>query len=132
MENKERIEKEFAFYKLREVDIEDMKLKIRELESREELGSPGFEERVQASAKCKNNDEIMNKVEMLSKKIELYEISNKRIDNSMKMLEEIEKDIIIKLLIEKKSISRTSAESFKSRKSVKKIKDRAFEKIRFI
>lgn len=132
MENKERIEKEFAFYKLREVDIEDMKLKIRELESREELGSPGFEERVQASAKCKNNDEIMNKVEMLSRKIELYEISNKRIDNSMKMLEEIEKDIIIKLLIEKKSISRTSAELFKSRKSVKKIKDRAFEKIRFI
>lgn len=132
-ENKtEIIEKEFALYRLREVDIEDMKLKIKELQLCDNLSSPSFDERVQTSQSCRNNDYVMNQISNLKSKIELYEMRNKKIDNSMKLLEDYEREIIVKLLIDKKSISRTAAELFKSRKSIKKIRDRAILKIRYI
>lgn len=132
-ENKiETIEKEFALYRLREVDIEDMKLKIKELQLCDNLSSPNFDERVQTSQSCRNNDYVMNQISSLKSKIELYEMRNKKIDNSMKLLEDYEREIIVKLLIDKKSISRTAAELFKSRKSIKKIRDRAILKIRYI
>lgn len=132
-ENKiETIEKEFALYRLREVDIEDMKLKIKELQLCDNLSSPSFDERVQTSQSCRNNDYVMNQISSLKSKIELYEMRNKKIDNSMKLLEDYEREIIVKLLIDKKSISRTAAELFKSRKSIKKIRDRAILKIRYI
>ena len=132
-ENKiETIEKEFALYRLREVDIEDMKLKIKELQLCDNLSSPSFDERVQTSQSCRNNDYVMNQISNLKSKIELYEMRNKKIDNSMKLLEDYEREIIVKLLIDKKSISRTAAELFKSRKSIKKIRDRAILKIRYI
>lgn len=132
-ENKtEIIEKEFALYRLREVDIEDMKLKIKELQLCDNLSSPSFDERVQTSQSCRNNDYVMNQISSLKSKIELYEMRNKKIDNSMKLLEDYEREIIVKLLIDKKSISRTAAELFKSRKSIKKIRDRAILKIRYI
>lgn len=132
-ENKiETIEKEFALYRLREVDIEDMKLKIKELQLCDNLSSPNFDERVQRSQSCRNNDYVMNQISSLKSKIELYEMRNKKIDNSMKLLEDYEREIIVKLLIDKKSISRTAAELFKSRKSIKKIRDRAILKIRYI
>ena len=120
-ENKtEIIEKEFALYRLREVDIEDMKLKIKELQLCDNLSSPSFDEKVQTSQSCRNNDYVMNQISNLKSKIELYEMRNKKIDNSMKLLEDYEREIIVKLLIDKKSISRTAAELFKSRKSIKK------------
>lgn len=132
-ENKtEIIEKEFALYRLREVDIEDMKLKIKELQLCDNLSSPSFDEKVQTSQSCRNNDYVMNQISNLKSKIELYEMRNKKIDNSMKLLEDYEREIIVKLLIDKKSISRTAAELFKSRKSIKKIRDRAILKIRYI
>lgn len=132
-ENKiETIEKEFALYRLREVDIEDMKLKIKELQLCDNLSSPSFDEKVQTSQSCRNNDYVMNQISSLKSKIELYEMRNKKIDNSMKLLEDYEREIIVKLLIDKKSISRTAAELFKSRKSIKKIRDRAILKIRYI
>ena len=132
-ENKiETIEKEFALYRLREVDIEDMKLKIKELQLCDNLSSPSFDEKVQTSHSCRNNDYVMNQISNLKSKIELYEMRNKKIDNSMKLLEDYEREIIVKLLIDKKSISRTAAELFKSRKSIKKIRDRAILKIRYI
>lgn len=132
-ENKtEIIEKEFALYRLREVDIEDMKLKIKELQLCDNLSSPSFDEKVQTSQSCRNNDYVMNQISSLKSKIELYEMRNKKIDNSMKLLEDYEREIIVKLLIDKKSISRTAAELFKSRKSIKKIRDRAILKIRYI
>ena len=132
-ENKiETIEKEFALYRLREVDIEDMKLKIKELQLCDNLSSPSFDEKVQTSQSCRNNDYVMNQISNLKSKIELYEMRNKKVDNSMKLLEDYEREIIVKLLIDKKSISRTAAELFKSRKSIKKIRDRAILKIRYI
>jgi hypothetical protein len=51
----EKIKKEMALYRSREIEIEELKLKIKELEIGEQLGTSGFEERVQTSMRCKNN-----------------------------------------------------------------------------
>ena len=127
----EIIKRELGLYSLREIEIEDMKLKIEEMKVGEQLGAMGFEERVQTSLKCKNNDYVMNEIDILEKKIKLSEIANKRIDNSLKVLDIDEKEVIKKIFIDNKSISRTSQELFKSRKSVVKTVDRAIKKIKF-
>lgn len=126
----ERIKKELALYKLREIEIEDMKLKVEELKIGEQLGAMDYEEKVQSSMNCKNNDYVMNEIETLEKKIKINEIANKRIDNALKRLNIDEAEIIIKVFIEKKSMTRASQELFKSRKSIKKSVDRAFEKLK--
>ena len=125
------IEKELALYKLREIENEDMKLKIEELRIGEQLGSPSFKERVQTSMSCKNNDYIMNQIEKLEKRIKLNEIANKRVDNALKVLtHDGDLEIVKKVLIEKKSIARTSQELFRSRKSVTKSLNKAIERLK--
>lgn len=126
----ERVKKELALYKLREIEIADMKLKVEELQLGEQLGAMNYEEKVQTSMNCKNNDYIMNEIERLKKKIRIDEIANKRIDNALKRLEIDEAEIIKKVYIEKKSITRASQELFRSRKSIKKAIDKAFEKLK--
>ena len=129
-EKNKKIKAELGLYKIREVEIEDMNLKIEELELGEQLSSPSFDEKVQTSISCKDNSTIMSEIEGLKKKIRIYEIANKRIDNALKVLNDFEKDIITKIFIEHKSISRTSAELFKNRKSIKKVINKAIPKIR--
>lgn len=126
----EKVKKELLLYRLREIEIEDMKLKIEELKVGEQIGSSSFEERVQTSMSCKNNDKIMNQIETLENKIKFNEIANKRVDNALRRLDSEEKVIIMKVFIDKKSISRASQELFKSRKSVKKTIENSFEKIK--
>jgi isocitrate lyase len=120
-----------------------MELKIKELEIGDMIGSPGFEERVQTSMKCKNNDFIMNQIDTLKKKIEYNKIANRRVDNALRRLEQpsrpqterIEKedrDVIIKIFIEKKSISRTAQELYRTRKSIRKAIERGLNKIEMI
>ena len=126
----ERIKKELALYKLREIEIDDMKLKVEELQIGEQLGAMNYDEKVQSSMNCKNNDYVMNEIELLKKKIRFNEIANKRIDNALKRLDPSEAEIVRKVFIEKKSMSQASHELFKSRKSVKKSIDRAFDKLK--
>ena len=126
----ERIKKELALYKLREIEIDDMKLKVEELQIGEQLGAMNYDEKVQSSMNCKNNDYVMNEIERLKKKIRIDEIANKRIDNALKRLDIDDAEIIRKVFIEKKSITRASQELFRSRKSIKKSIDRAFEKLK--
>lgn len=126
----ERVKKELALYRLREIEIDDMKLKVEELKIGEQLGAMNYEEKVQSSMKCKNNDYIMNEIETLEKKIRFNEIANKRIDNALKRLDIDETEVIQKVFIEKKSITRASQELFKSRKSIKNSIDRAFQKLK--
>lgn len=127
----EKVKKELALYRLREIEIDDMKLKIESLEIEEQIGSISFEERVQTSSiGCKNNDYVMNKIEMLKNKIKANEIANKRVDNSLKRLDsEEDKVVITRIYIDKKSITRTAQELFRTRKSIKKAISRAFEKL---
>nr|DAL52974.1 MAG TPA_asm: Protein of unknown function (DUF1492) [Caudoviricetes sp.] len=89
-----------------------------------------YDEKVQSSINCKNNDYVMNEIERLKKKIRIDEIANKRIDNALKRLDIDEAEIIRKVFIEKKSITRASQELFRSRKSIKNSIDRAFEKLK--
>lgn len=126
----ERIKKELALYKLREIEIDDMKLKVEELQIGEQLGAMNYDEKVQSSINCKNNDYVMNEIERLKKEIRIDEIANKRIDNALKRLDIDEAEIIRKVFIEKKSITRASQELFRSRKSIKNSIDRAFEKLK--
>ncbi|AGF54784.1 sigma factor [Clostridium phage HM T] len=126
----ERIKKELALYKLREIEIDDMKLKVEELKIGEQLGAMNYEEKVQSSMNCKNNDYVMNEIETLEKRIRFNEIANKRIDNALKRLDIDEAEIVRRVFIEKKSITLTAQELFKSRKSIKKSIDRAFEKLK--
>ncbi|MVX62254.1 RNA polymerase subunit sigma [Clostridium chromiireducens] len=125
----ERVKIELALYKLREIEIDDMKLKVEELKIGEQLGAMSFDQKVQSSMSCKNNDYVMNEIERLEKKIRINEIANKRIDNALKRLDIDESEIIRKVFIEKKSITRASQELFRSRKSIKKSIDRAFDKL---
>jgi len=125
------IERELALYRLREIENEDMKLKIEELEIGEQLGASSFEERVQTSMKCKNNDFIMEHIETLKKKIRLNEIANKRVDNALKILTYKEDlDVVKKVLIDKKSINRAAQELIMNRKSVKNSLDKALAKLK--
>ena len=126
----DRVKKELALYRLREIEIDDMKLKVEELKIGEQLGTMNYEEKVQSSMKCKNNDYVMNEIETLEKKIRFNEIANKRIDNALKRLDIDETEVIQKVFIEKKSITRASQELFKSRKSIKNSIDRAFQKLK--
>lgn len=127
----EIIKRELGLYRLREIENEDMKLKIEEMKVGEQLGAMDYKEKVQNSTRCKNNDYVMNEIERLEKKIKLNEIANKRIDNSLRILEIDEKEVIKRVFLDKKSISRTSQELFKSRKSVVKTINRAAKKIKF-
>lgn len=117
----EKVKRELALYNLREIEIDDMKLKIEELKVAEQIGASNFDEKVQSSLKCKNNDYVINEIENLENKIRFYEIANKRVDNALRRLgTEEEKEIIKKVFIDNKSISRTAQEMFRSRKSIKK------------
>ena len=71
-EKNKKIKAELGLYKIREVEIEDMKLKIEELELGEQLSSPSFDEKVQTSISCKDNSTIMSEIEGLKKKIRIY------------------------------------------------------------
>lgn len=130
MKMDERIKRELALYKLREIENQDMKLKIAELKIGEQLGAMNYDEKIQSSIKCKNNDYIMNEIDSLEKKIKINEISNKRVDNALKRLEDDEAEIIKKVYIEKKSISCASQELFRSRKTIKKLIDKAVKKLK--
>ena len=62
MEQVDLIKKEFMLYKIREVEIEDIKLKIEDLKLGEKFNLISYEERVQSSKRCTNNDSIMNEM----------------------------------------------------------------------
>lgn len=125
---KYNIEKDLLLYRLREIENEDMRLKIEELRLGEEIGTINYDEKIQTSIKCKNNDSVMNKIETLEKKIRINEIANKRVDNILSMLEPHEKEVIEMVFIEKKSISQTANELYKNRKSIKNTITKAFER----
>lgn len=102
------IEKELALYKLRKVEIEDMKLKIEEIKLGENFNPIGYEEKVQSSKKgCTNNDKDMELIQKLEQDIKRKCIANKRVDNILSVLESDEYEVIETLKIDKLSITKT-------------------------
>lgn len=124
-----KVRKELALYKLREIEILDMKLKIEELKVGEQLGAMGFEERVQTSINCKNNDYVMNQIESLEKKIELYELANQRVDNALSALSDVERQVVKMVIIDKSSIAEATKKLFRSRRQIYYILDQAISKL---
>ena len=128
----EKIKKELALYRLREIEIEDMKLKIEELKVGEQIGASNFDEKVQSSINCKNNDYIMNQIETLEKKIKLYEISNRRVDNALKVLSDAEIQVVKMIKKKKNSISETSKKLFRSKRQIYYILKQAIKRIKIV
>lgn len=124
------IEKELALYKLREIENEDMKLKIEEIKLGENFGAMSYEERVQTSIKCKNNDKDMNEIEMLEKKIKINSIKNRRVDNLLKLLDKDEKEVVETICINKVSKNKAQYELNMSRGNVIRILNKGLEKIK--
>ncbi|NOW85328.1 hypothetical protein [Clostridium beijerinckii] len=126
------IEKELELYSFRKVEVIDMELKIKELEVRDQIAAMNYEERVQTSVKCKNNDFIINLIDSYKKKIEINKLSNLRIDNILSILDNEEEEVIRKMFIDKKSKTKTAREMKKSRKGVEGLLKKAIERIDII
>lgn len=123
------IEKELALYKLREIDIEDMRLKIEEIKLGDNFGAMTYEGRVQTSIICKNNDKDMNEIERLEKNIKLNTIKNKRVDNLLRLLTEEELDVVQAITINKISITEAQIKLNMSRKNIKRKLNQALGKM---
>lgn len=129
----EKIKKELALYRAREVEIEDLKLKIKELEVGEQIGTSGFEERVQTSMRCRNNDNIMIQIDNLKKKIKANEIANARVDNALRIIKDDDDfKVITMVCIDKMSISNTARELFKTRRQIEYTLDRVLKTLKIV
>lgn len=130
-EEYKEIVKDLLLYRSREIDNEDMKLKIEELEIGAQIGAQEYEERVQTSSKGKDNGYVMEAKKRLENKIKYNEIKNKRIDNALKRLEEQEAKIIREIYINKLSISKAASSLSINRKKVGLIARNSISKIKF-
>ena len=98
------IREKLQLYPIRTIKIEDMKLELEELELGETLKSQGYEEAVQCSPTCKNNDELIYKKNSLKSRIAYYETVNKRVDNWLNLIKTLKaKEAIICIYINKMS-----------------------------
>ena len=103
-ENLKDIREKLQLYPIRTIKIEDMKLELEELELGETLKSQGYEEAVQCSPRCKNNDELIYKKNSLKARIAYYETVNKRVDNWLNLIKTLKaKEAIICIYINKMS-----------------------------
>lgn len=129
--NHELIKKEFMLYKIREVEIEDMKLQIEELKLSDALNPICLEERVSSSKNCPNNDSNFFKIESLEKKIHLYSIKNKRVENALRVLNKFEQEVVQLLLIEKKSKTQVKKMLDRTSRQINRYLNSALDKIIF-
>lgn len=129
MEQVDLIKKEFMLYKIREVEIEDIKLKIEDLKLGEKFNLISYEERVQSSKRCTNNDSIMNEIERLEFEKNKKIIANKRVSNYLKVLDQVEAEVIKMILIDKKSKTYTVKTLDRSGRHIDRMLERALKKI---
>ena len=116
-------------YKIREVEIEDITLKIEDLKLGEKFNLISYEERVQSSKRCTNNDSIMNEIERLEFERNKKIIANKRVSNYLKVLDQVEAEVIKMILIDKKSKTYTVKTLDRSGRHIDRILERALKKI---
>lgn len=117
-------------YTIRNVQIEDFRLRLEELKTRNTLKAQGYEESVQTSTVCKNNDSYLYEVERLQKLIKTYTVSNKRVENMLGyIIKPLHKDVIMQLYLEKKSSTEVARSIGRSKRQVKRIEEEALETI---
>lgn len=113
------IEKNLMLYPIREVKIEDMKLQLRELEMGATIKAQGYEETVQTSKQCSNNDKLIYEKERITKLLDFYIIANARVDNWIKCIKrQVAKDVVINTCIKKMAKSRVAASIDRSTRQV--------------
>lgn len=137
MDNKKKVsdqaikkaELELKLIKLREVEIEDIELQIEELKLGDTLKAQQYNDMPTGSRQCSNNDSNLLKILSLKRKVLRYRMARKKIDNALNILDLDELEVVQMVLIDKVSINKTSQNTGKQRKTVKKIRDRALRKI---
>lgn len=128
-ELREKVKFELGMIKIREVQIEDMKLRIEDMELGNTLKAVTYNDMPVGSKKCNNNDNNMYQIDKLKKTIKRYEIGNKRIDNALKILSKEELEIIQLVCIYKMSVNKTSINLGRKRATINKIRDKALDKM---
>lgn len=113
------IREKLELYPVRKIKIEDMKLELEELELGETLKAQGYEEAVQCSPRCKNNDELLHKRNSLKSRIAYYETINKRVDNWLSLIKTSKaKEAIICVYINKMSKTQTAKKLDRCRRQI--------------
>ena len=127
---KDKVLFELGMIKLRKVQIEDMKLRIEEMQLGDTLKAVGYDDMpVSPTRKCKNNDANMYAIEKLEATIKSYEIGNKRINNALNILDEEELEVVKLVCIDKMSVNKTSLTLGRKRSTINRIKDTALGKM---
>ncbi|MGL5084196.1 MAG: RNA polymerase subunit sigma [Clostridium sp.] len=123
------IKTEIKLYRIREIAIEDLKLRIEEISKGNNFNEIGYDEKFQSSKSCPNNDKDMNDIERLTKKIKSMKIANKRVDNALKIINGIELEVVTRLLIKSESTTKVAKKVGRTPRHVERILDRAIKSI---
>ena len=124
------IKEKLTLYPAREIKIEDMKLQLEELKLCDSLNAQGYEETVQASMKCKNNDKMLFEREKIINTINFYETSNKRVDNWLKLIKtQKARETIECIFIYKMSKTQTAKKIERCRRHIDNLLDTGVEEI---
>ncbi|MEG0297607.1 MAG: hypothetical protein RR620_12885 [Clostridium sp.] len=106
-------------YPIRKVQIDDFRLRLEELKARDTLKAQGYEEAVQISKRCNNNDSYLYDEEKLEKLIQAYTISNKRVENMVKCIKkDLIREVVIKVMLDSKSINEVCKDIDRSERQV--------------
>lgn len=124
-----KIQFELMNIKLRYVEIEDIKLRLQQMEHEASLKELSFEETVQTSRKQNGLENMIIKKRQLELKIKKHETANKRILNAISILDKEEKKIITTVLIDKESKTYTAKVNNMTRKRITEIINSGLDKI---
>lgn len=119
------IRTEIKLYRIREVAIEDMKLRISEIKLGDNFNEIGYEEKCQTSKTCPNNDKDMNNIERLTRKIKSMELANIRVDNVLNSIGGIELDVVTRVFINAESKTKVAKHIDRTPRQVDRILLRA-------
>lgn len=126
----EEIINAIRLYNARKIDIEDIKLKLEEFEIEKDFTATELKEISSTYIECINEEQRAAYTNELKKQLNILIIKNKRIDNAMSILSDLEKDIINKLYKDDESITQVANELYMARKTIRRIRDKAINKIR--
>lgn len=126
----EEIERMLMLYPIRKAKIEDMKLQLEEMEFEYSLKAQQYEERVQTSPQCPNNDTLLLQKERIEKLIRYNEITCKRVEKWLDYIrEEKAREVIRNICFLKKSKSDTARIIDRSIKQVSNLYKKGLEEI---
>lgn len=117
-------------YNARKIDIEDIKLKLEEFEIEKCFTTTELKEMSSTYIDYINEEQRATYSNELKRQLNILTIRNKRIDNAMSILSDLEKDIINKLYKDDESITQVANELYMTRKTIRRIRDKAINKIR--